>query len=120
MLKSQTSQIIFAIVLMLLSSVIFLFWIENTQHSYSYNKSWWTISFIEPNPVSANLDFEIENYTSTNKFTYIIKNDSDITILKENLLIPKNSKKIVSIKKIQNDRTIVEVLHEKDIKTLTK
>ena len=120
MLKSQTSQIIFTIILLFLSSVIFLLWTENVQHNYSNNKSWWAISLAEPNPSSDNLNFEIENYTSNNKFTYIIKN-KDIILLEKNIEIPKDSKKSIFLDfKSKNENILIEIVHENNIKTLYK
>lgn len=120
MLKSQTSQIIFTITILLLSSIIFLLWTENKQHDYLNNKSWWVISFIEPNPDSNNLNFEIENYTSDDKFTYIIKNKNTI-FLEKIIKIPKNSKKTVSVdSELKNKNILIKIFHKNTIKTLYK
>ncbi len=121
MLKSQTLQIIFTIILLLLSSITFLFWTENKQHDYANNKSWWAVSFIEPNPTSNDLDFEIENYTSDDKFIYSIENSNSKVLYKNTIIIPNNSKKTIAIKsELENKNYIIKIQHNGKFKTLYK
>ena len=118
MFKSQTSQIIITIIFLLITSIIFLFIKEANQHSYSKNKSWWSVSFVNPNPESKSLDFQIQNYDKSEKFSYFLEDKNHKTIKKEEIIIANNSKKVIKVD--LNNVYYIKVLHKNKKRILYK
>ncbi len=118
MFKSQTSKIIITIFFLLTISIVLLFVREDKQHNYTENKSWWSVSFIDPNPKSKNLNFQIENYTNSENFIYLLKDKSDKLIKKEKLTIPNNSREIIKI--TSDDVYFIEISHKNKKRLLYK
>lgn len=67
-MKNQ-KNIIIAIIVLALSSIIFLSVLEHTQHTGEDSQGWWSVYFVAPYDEKS-LDFVIENYDDKNKFTY--------------------------------------------------
>ncbi|MEK7549664.1 MAG: hypothetical protein AAB519_01630 [Patescibacteria group bacterium] len=70
-------KIILAFFVLFIFSTIFLFWQNEQELDPNKNKSWWTLSFTNPND-ETDTDFTIENYGISRSFTYQIENDKKI------------------------------------------
>ena len=70
-------KIILAFFVLFIFSTIFLFWQNEQELDPNKNKSWWTLSFTNPND-ETDTDFTIENYGTSRSFTYQIENDKKI------------------------------------------
>lgn len=116
---STTTFLIIVIVVTLLFSVTYLAWVENVQSDPLHNKSWWTVSFVDPDPQSSDMSILIENYSQNTSFTYT--QGTDDSTLDQKIIIPQGETHVIAMpEKIDQNKTTVSIKHGGETRVLYK
>ncbi len=93
---SSEKSLIIAFCFLFTISATFLFWQNKRELDPNIEKSWWTLSFAQPEN-GESLNFIIENHTTLREFYYEIQSKTDRTIFsKETVLVAPGETKIIT------------------------
>jgi len=100
------------------TSAWFLFWKNERELDSNFEKSWWTLSFIEPQSKES-LDFRVDNSSNHTTFYYRILNGK--TVLKsESFEVARGERRSIvpGLSKTRDVRTTLEVTAGTEKKSL--
>ncbi|MCK4635918.1 MAG: hypothetical protein KAT32_03565 [Candidatus Moranbacteria bacterium] len=105
-MKNQ-KYIIISIVVLILSSVMFLGIVEYRQRTEEANKSWWSTYFVAPYD-SDSLNFVIENYDKKNEFSYEVILDDEV-VKTDNVVVETGENKLIELDIKKDETKSVEI-----------